>query len=59
MIDFKEKVRLQKEADNKLNSILSKNDAFEQLNEIDNIEDIKIARQMLKRLLCKVQENKS
>lgn len=55
MIDFKEKARINREADETLNTILSKNhDNFEQYEEVSKITDIEVAKVIIKRLLDKV-----
>lgn len=58
MIDFKEKVRINKEADNILNNILSKqHDNFDQYCEVSKITDLAVAKVIIKRLLDKVNED--
>lgn len=57
MIDFKEKVRVDKEADKTLNSILSKQyDSFEQYSEVSKITELEVAKVIIKRLLDKINE---
>ena len=57
MIDFKEKVRIDKEADNTLNNILSKQyDSFEQYREVSKITELEVAKVIIKRLLDKINE---
>ena len=57
MIDFKEKVRIDKEADKTLNSILSKQyDSFEQYREVSKITELEVAKVIIKRLLDKINE---
>ena len=58
MIDFKEKVRINKEADETLNNILSKQyDDFDQYHEVSKITDLAVAKVIIKRLLDKINEN--
>lgn len=55
MIDFKEKARITKKADETLDHILSKRyDTFEQYEEVSKITDIEVAKVIIKRLLDKV-----
>lgn len=55
MINFKEKARIAKEADNALDTILSKKyDTFEQHKEENKITDLEIAKLIIKRLLDKL-----
>lgn len=55
MIDFKEKARIASEADNTLDTILSKRyDNFEQYEEVSKITDIEVAKLIIKRLLDKL-----
>ena len=57
MIDFKEKVRVDKEADETLNTILSKRyDNFEQYAEVSKINELAVAKVIIKRLLDKMNE---
>lgn len=55
MIDFAKKAKINKEADETLNNILSKNyDTFEQYAEVSKITDIEVAKVIIKRLLDKL-----
>ena len=55
MIDFAEKARISKEADETLNTILSKRyDSFEQYEEVSKITDVEVAKVIIKRLLDKL-----
>ena len=55
VIDFTEKVKKTKEADETLNKILNKNyDTFEQYEEVSKITDIEVAKVIIKRLLDKI-----
>lgn len=58
MIDFAEKARISKEADETLNTILSKRyDSFEQYEEVSKITDVEVAKVIIKRLLDKLNWN--
>ena len=58
MIDFAEKARISKEADETLNTILSKRyDNFEQYEEVSKITDVEVAKVIIKRLLDKLNWN--
>lgn len=55
MIDFAEKARISKEADETLNTILSKRyDNFEQYEEVSKITNVEVAKVIIKRLLDKL-----
>lgn len=55
MIDFAEKVRINKEADKTLETILSKRyDTFDQHVEVGKITDLEVAKMVIKRLLDKL-----
>lgn len=55
MIDFAEKARISKEADETLSNILSKSyDNFDQYEEVSKITDIEVAKVVIKRLLDKI-----
>ncbi len=55
MINFKEKARIAKEADNTLDTILSKKyDTFDQYKEVSKIDDLEVAKVIIKRLLDKL-----
>lgn len=55
MVDFAEKARISKEADETLNTILSKRyDNFEQYEEVSKITDVEVAKGIIKRLLDKL-----
>ena len=55
MIDFKERVRINKEADKTLENILNNNyDTFEQYEEVSKITDLEVAKVVIKRLLDKL-----
>ena len=55
MIDFKEKARISNEADKALETILSKRyDTFDQYEEVSKINDLEVAKVVIKRLLDKV-----
>lgn len=55
MIDFVEKVRVQKDAEKTLDNILSKRyENFEQYEEVTKIKDIEVAKIIIKRLLDKI-----
>ena len=55
MIDFTEKARISKEANETLNIILSKRyDTLEQYEEVSKIADIDVAKVIIKRLLGKL-----
>lgn len=55
MIDFAEKVRISKEADEAVDNILSKSyDTFEQYVEVNKITDLEVAKVVIKRLLDKL-----
>lgn len=52
MIDFAEKARVSKEADQTLKSILAKgDDSFAKYEEINKISDIEVAKMIIKRLV--------
>lgn len=52
MIDFMEKARITKEADDTLATILSKKyDNFDQYEEVSKITDLEVAKLIIKRLL--------
>lgn len=54
-IDFAEKVRINKEADKTLETILSKRyDTFDQHVEVGKITDLEVAKMVIKRLLDKL-----
>lgn len=58
MIDFKEKARVTKEADETLGRILSKSsDTFDQYCEVSKITNLEVAKVIIKRLLDKVNED--
>lgn len=55
MIDFVEKARITKQADDTLETILSKKyDNFDQYQEVSKITDLEVAKVIIKRLLDKV-----
>lgn len=55
MIDFAEKARIFKEADETLERVLSKSyDSFDQYAEVSKITDLEVAKVVIKRLLDKV-----
>lgn len=55
MIDFKEKAKITKEADETLENILSKSyDTFDQYSEVSKIEKLEVAKIVIKRLLDKL-----
>lgn len=55
MIDFKEKARISNEASKTLETILSKQyDTFDQYGEVSKINDLEVAKVIIKRLLDKV-----
>jgi bifunctional DNase/RNase len=55
MIDFTEKVRINKEADKTLEAILSKRyDTFDLYSEVSKITDLEVAKMVIKRLLDKL-----
>lgn len=55
MIDFKEKARISKEANDVTENILSKKyDTFEQYEEVGKITDLEVAKVVIKRLLDKL-----
>lgn len=57
MIDFEERARVNKEADEALDNILGKRyDNFEQYEEVSNIQDVEVAKVIIKRLLDKLNE---
>lgn len=59
MIDFKKAARVTQEADATLKNILSKQyDNFDQYTEVNKIEDLDVAKMVIKRLLDKVNETK-
>lgn len=54
MIDFMEKARITKEANDTLATILSKQyDNFDQYEEVSKITDLEVAKSIIKRLLDK------
>lgn len=54
---FTERARINKDADEKLADILSKRrDNFEQYEAVSQIEDIEVAKVIIKRLLDKISE---
>jgi hypothetical protein len=55
MIDFAEKARIFKEADETLEEILSKrHDNFDQYEQVSKITDLEVAKVVIKRLLDKI-----
>ena len=55
MIDFTEKVRINKEADKTLEASLSKRyDTFDLYSEVSKITDLEVAKMVIKRLLDKL-----
>ncbi len=55
MIDFAEKARISKEADETLEEILSKRyDNFDQYEQVSKINDLEVAKVVIKRLLDKI-----
>lgn len=60
MIDFAEKARVSKEADQTLKSILAKgDDSFAKYEEVNKISDIEVAKMIIKRLVTGIaQEDK-
>lgn len=55
MIDFAEKARISKEADETLEEILSKrHDNFDQYEQVSKINDLEVAKVVIKRLLDKI-----
>lgn len=55
MIDFAEKARINKQADETLKRILDlKYDNFEQYHEVSQIKDVEVAKVVIKRLLDKL-----
>ena len=59
MIDFAKAARVNKEADEAVKNILSKQyDNFDQYAEVNKIEDLDVAKMVIKRLLDKVNEAK-
>lgn len=59
MIDFKEKARINTEANETLERVLSKKyDNFDQYEEVSKIKDIEVAKIIIKRLLDKLAFSK-
>lgn len=57
MIDFKEKARISREANEVTENILSKRyDTFEQYEEVSKIADLEVAKVVIKLLLDKLAE---
>ena len=57
MIDFEKKVKINKKADKILKEIDSKQyDNFEQYEEVSKIDDLEVAKVIIKRLLDKINE---
>ena len=57
MIDFAEKARINKEAKEVLDNILSKKyDNFDQYSEVSKIIDLEVAKVIIKRLLDKINK---
>lgn len=55
MLDFAEKARISKEANETVDSILSKShDTLDQYAEINKITDLEVAKAVIKRLLSKL-----
>lgn len=55
MFDFAEKARITQEADNALETILSKDyDTFDQYEEVSKLTDLEVAKVIIKRLLDKL-----
>ena len=58
MIDFAEKARITKAAEDTLKDILSKNyDNFDQYQEVSKITELEVAKMIIKRLLDKMDES--
>lgn len=56
MIDFAEKARINKKADATLEEILSKKyDTFDMWEEVSKIDDVEVAKVIIKRLLDKLR----
>jgi bifunctional DNase/RNase len=56
MIDFKEKARITREADEAVERILSaRYDTFDMYAEVSKLEDLEVAKVVIKRLLDKIQ----
>ncbi len=55
MVDFEKKIKIAREADKKLEEILGKQyDNFEQYAAVSKIDDLEVAKIIIKRLLDKV-----